>query len=181
MTKFNNHRPRRSFIKKILLAATLPGIVLLGMWAHTVGLRLTPVLSGSMRPTYPAGSLVATTEAPASRLSRGDVIAFLPPAEFRMPSSRPVMHRVVTADTVDGRLLVTTRGDANDAPDPWTLDLTGARTHRVTWSVPALGRMAAAVVSPALAVRATSLVGAMLVIAAFLAWRRPNVLEEEMC
>lgn len=174
--------PRRHrAIRSILLGAALLGIVLLGAWAHAVGIRLTPVLSGSMRPSYAAGSLVATTETPAAALRRGDVIAFVPPKEFRTPSGRPVLHRVVTADVVDGRVVVTTRGDANGAPDPWTLDLTGARVHRARWSVPVVGRVIAGIVDPALAVRAASLAGAALVIGAVFVWRRSTAVERQPC
>lgn len=161
--------------RRLFIAFLLLGMLALGAWAHVVGVRLTPVLSGSMGSAYATGSLAVTREVASSTVRVGDVIAFRPPVAFPTPSGRPVLHRVVTAAVVDGRLQVTTRGDANPVVDPWTLDLTGERVHRARWSVPVAGRLAAAIASPALAPRAASLAGGLLVVGALLAWRRPRV------
>jgi signal peptidase I len=162
-------------VRRLFAVALVLGTLAFGVWAHAVGVRFTPVLSGSMRPAYATGSLVVTSEVASSTVRVGDVIAFRPPVAFPTPSGRPVLHRVVTAEWVDGHLQVTTRGDANPAPDAWTLDLTGGRVHRARGSVPVAGRLAAAIVSPALAVRAASLAGGLLVVGALLVWRRPRV------
>ena len=171
----------RPHLRTGLLFAVLTAVVALGAWAWTGGVRLSPVLTGSMQSSYPAGSLVLTAEAPASSVRAGDVIAFRPPPPYVTSSGRPVLHRVVTARVLDGRLLVTTRGDANPAADPWTLDLTGARIHRAHGSVPFVGRGVAAVVSPRLAVRAASVAGLLLLAGAVLVSRRPVATEDAPC
>lgn len=80
------------------------------------GWRIVPVLSGSMRNTLQPGSAVVMRTTPASHLEKGQIIGYVSP----LPGNPVVIHRIVDIDTVDGQTLVTTRGDANPADDPWT-------------------------------------------------------------
>lgn len=121
--------------------------------AHLLGLRVVPVLTGSMTPYAPAGSLVLTAPVRGEAVRVGDVVAFVPPAPFG--AGRPVMHRVdgigtagsasTTADGVGagagGGRSMTTRGDANAHPDPWAVALDGADLGRVVLVVPLLGHL----------------------------------------
>lgn len=73
------------------------------------------VLTGSMRPTMPPGTLVVDRAVAPAQVHVGDVITFMPrPAD---PSL--VTHRVV-AQGIDamGDRVFFTRGDANDVRDP---------------------------------------------------------------
>lgn len=69
--------------------------------------RLMVVLSGSMAPTLLAGDAVLT-RAGVTSLQEGDIVTFRRQGEL-------VTHRVVEVQA--GQLV--TRGDANNAPDPW--------------------------------------------------------------
>jgi signal peptidase len=85
-------------------------------------LRFATVLTGSMQPRIPIGSLVLARPLGAAQVRVGQVVMFKPPAPFTTPGDRPVVHRVVSVRRVDGVLALQTKGDANSAPDPWVLD-----------------------------------------------------------
>jgi signal peptidase len=95
----------------------LAGLVLTGR------LRLEPVLTGSMAPHFPAGTLVAVTPVDGHAVHVGDVVMFVPPKPYGTPTGGPIMHRVISVGHgPDGHLQLKTKGDANAAADPWVLD-----------------------------------------------------------
>jgi signal peptidase len=96
-----------------VLAALCAGI---SVWA---GYRPQPVLSGSMEPHLPVGSVTIAKRVPASSVAVGDVIT------FQRPSGGTITHRVATITERHGERVVTTKGDANPGPDPWQLKLRG--------------------------------------------------------
>lgn len=76
------------------------------------------VLSGSMEPTIPTGSMVVVErlegEADLAKVEVGDVISFMP----RPNDPTLVTHRVVsTGGKADGSTVLVTKGDANGAND----------------------------------------------------------------
>ncbi|WP_432545932.1 signal peptidase I [Kineococcus sp. SYSU DK004] len=111
---------------------------LLVLAAHLVGARVVPVLTGSMDPVFPRGSLVVTTPLAGADVRAGDVVAFRPPAPYDT-GSRPVLHRVTAVSERDGARAMTTRGDANTTADPWTVALDDADLARARWALPLLG------------------------------------------
>ena len=119
--------------------------VLLALGAATASgrVRLEPVLTGSMSPRIPVGSLVAVT--PVHDVSTGDVVMFAPPRPYGTPHDGPVLHRVVQVTRgLDGHVLARTKGDANTATDPWVLDVTASRVSELRFSSPLAGRVVAA-------------------------------------
>jgi len=134
-------RPVRTAAAALRTGLLLTALVLV-VGAHLAGVRAVPVLTGSMTPYAPAGSLVLTAPVSGAVVSVGDVVAFVPPAPYS--GDRPVMHRVAsTSDTADGRAM-TTRGDANAHDDPWTVALDGADLGRAVAVVPLLGHLVVA-------------------------------------
>ena len=116
-----------------LLAAI--GLVLSGR------VRVEPVLTGSMAPRYPTGTLVAVTPVAPQHLRVGDVVMLVPPPPYRTPTGGPVLHRVVSLRTsADGHVLLRTKGDANRAQDPWTVDASRGGVMRLRASSVAAGR-----------------------------------------
>ncbi|GAA2588071.1 hypothetical protein GCM10010399_17580 [Dactylosporangium fulvum] len=101
--------------------------------------RIEPVLTGSMDPTIPQYSLVLAVPVRANALRVGDVVVFQPPAGYLPAGGPPVMHRIVELRRQDGTLLMRTRGDANTATDPWTVDLDSSALYRVQASLPHAG------------------------------------------
>jgi signal peptidase I len=97
--------------------------------------RLLPILSGSMAPRIPTGSLVLATPEPASEIQAGDVIIFHAPAA----GHRLIAHRVVAVLEHGPRPVVQTKGDANSAPDPWQARTDGGRIWTVRREAPLLG------------------------------------------
>lgn len=78
------------------------------------GAKPFTVLTGSMEPTYPPGTLVVARETSADGLRVGDVITF----QLRSGEPRVATHRIVGIGAdADGDPLFVTRGDANDLPD----------------------------------------------------------------
>lgn len=69
------------------------------------------VVSGSMEPSIPVGSIVYSKPTDPATLSTGEVIVFMSPAH----GDTPITHRVVNNDTYTGTIV--TKGDANENMD----------------------------------------------------------------
>ncbi len=122
-----------------LIAVSLLALAGLVTTGH---LRLAPILTGSMTPKFPVGTLVAATPVAATQLRVGDVIMFVPPRPYGTPTGGPVMHRLVSVTHgPDGHLQFRTKGDANVAKDPWTLDGNAGGFARLRASSVVAGRM----------------------------------------
>lgn len=73
------------------------------------------ILTSSMEPQYPPGTLVVVRGTPVDQIGVGSVITF----QLESGRSTVVTHRVVKKSTAaDGETVFTTQGDANDGPDP---------------------------------------------------------------
>jgi signal peptidase len=113
-----------------------------GIALHLRGDEAFVVLSGSMRPGMPVGSVVVTGPVPAERIRRGDVITFHPPGRADIV----VTHRVIAIEQPAGdpQARFITRGDANPAPDPWAIPALGT-AQRLVFHLPSLGYVLAAI------------------------------------
>jgi signal peptidase len=93
------------------------------------------VLTGSMRPHYPPGTLVVVKPVDPRDVRVGDVVT------YQLESGKPevVTHRVVrVATSLDGHTTFTTQGDANDVPDDKAVRPVQVQ-GRLWYSVPYLG------------------------------------------
>jgi signal peptidase len=99
-----------------------------------LGWRLHIVESGSMRPTFPVGSLLVVEPGDASEVEAGMAMTFEDP----MQPGRLVTHRVTAVLDRPGGRFFTTRGDANTADDPAPVPARSVRGW-VRWHVPNLG------------------------------------------
>lgn len=124
---------RRIFLKIFswLIAAILiagPSIL------HSkVGIGISPILTGSMRPYANPGDVFITKLSKASDLHVGDIITVHSQATGVFYS-----HRVAKISTLSGLLRVVTKGDANSAPeiDPYMVgpnSPTSKAIFRVKW------------------------------------------------
>ncbi len=119
--------------------ASLWALVLLAGVASLVvvfHLAATPVLTGSMRPTYSPGDVIITQQVPLTELHPGQIAVFTPPGE-----TAPFAHRLTSVAGDPQHPVVTTRGDANPAPDPWHARLGGPAVPVVVGVLPAAGRV----------------------------------------
>ena len=93
-----------------------------------LGYQRYVITSGSMTGTYDRGSLVFDKVVPTSSLRAGDVITFRPPGHAGL-----VTHRIHTLTSVDGKRVLTTKGDANRVPDAWGSADPQRRAARPAW------------------------------------------------
>lgn len=117
-----------------ILAAAACMAVAVAVFALQLGVR--PVLTGSMRPDYGPGSIVITKSVPVRSLHPGMIVVFVPPGEHVA-----FAHRITSVSGNPTAPIITTKGDANKAPDPWHAQLTTATVPEVVASVPFLGRL----------------------------------------
>ena len=94
--------------------STILMVVLLALAAVLIvpvilGYTELAVLTGSMQPTIPVGSLIYVKEVEPSTLQVGDVIT------YQLEGDTMVTHRVVEVNPDEGYLV--TQGDANQDPD----------------------------------------------------------------
>ena len=113
------------------------GLELAAAGSGLVGFPTYTVLTGSMAPALPVGSLVLDETEAAAAVRPGQVITFPMPAD---PSDY-VTHRVERVGAgPEGDYLVT-RGDANSVSDAWRVPAAG-QVGRVILDLPLAGYLA---------------------------------------
>src|SRR5438876_5347927 len=121
----------------VLCAIAVVGAVLVVV-SRLAAYQTYVVRGGSMAPAIPRGALVFVQPVPARDLKVGDVVSYRRPEE----PGQVITHRIVAARPLDAAgtngLVIRTRGDANDIPDPWEVQLLGT-AWRVAVGVPLLG------------------------------------------
>src|SRR5712691_3183354 len=134
----------RDWAVRILLAAALTALVVVGLGPATGRYRLATVLSGSMGRGMPVGSVAVLVPVRPADVRVGDVITFQAPTADR----HAVTHRVVEIVEPGPHPLLRTKGDANSVPDPWEARLTGSPAWRRVAVVPGVGNVIRALRSP---------------------------------
>lgn len=122
---------------------------LIGIAALTALTRLGPLLGyevfvirgASMEPGIPLGSLVVASRTDPRDLALGDIVS------FRTSSGKVVTHRILGITEDAGERLVSTGGDASDAPDPTPVPH-GAIVGVVRVHLPILGYLLAMLAQP---------------------------------
>ncbi len=93
----------------LVLQTTLQGEVSL------FGYRLYYIVTGSMEPTIPVGSLIVVKLDEDTLYEVGEVITFV--SQDAAISGYANTHRVVAVEEIDGGTYYTTKGDANNSAD----------------------------------------------------------------
>jgi signal peptidase I len=91
--------------------------------------------SDSMRPAIRAGDLLISLEEPVATIRRGQIVSFVDPGLH----GRLITHRVIAVHAAGARIHVVTRGDANAAPESWSVPRQGL-VKRLVLRIPGLGR-----------------------------------------
>ncbi len=112
-------------VAHVVLRGVLGGVVtfsvlvllFLGLLPRTGWYRPMTVLSGSMSPSFRAGDLVIVRPKATKDIRVGDVITYNIPVGDRHVQSHRIVHILRQSDR---RLVFRTKGDSNDAIDPWT-------------------------------------------------------------
>jgi signal peptidase I len=141
----SRHRRRRRIVDVLTTVAFVVALVIasLMLLPAVLGYRRYVIVSGSMEPTIPTGSVVYDEIVPVDELEVGDVITFVPPPEFHI--SEPVTHRIVDIEigsessNAPGEPILTTKGDANPGPDGWSVVLDEPEQPRVAHHLPWVG------------------------------------------
>lgn len=120
-----------------LMTGLLCVIVLIGAAAIVVpavtGSTALTVMTSSMEPAYPAGTLVVVRPTEVNEITPGDVLTY----QLRSGDPTLVTHRVTEQHrTADGGYLFVTQGDANPSPDPGfvrEVQLRGTVWYAIPW------------------------------------------------
>lgn len=124
------------------------------------GYQLFTVVSGSMEPEIPVGSLVCIKESEPQEAQAGDVIAFYGAGN----SEVIVTHRVVENHVIMGELI--TKGDANQTNDMKPVEYDDF-IGKVAVSIPKMGMIAQIFTSFEGKIAAGGVIGMALVLHAF--------------
>lgn len=115
----------------VIVAVLMVGVRLLGLQVYTV-------LSGSMEPEYPVGSLVYVREVDTATLEVGDVIT------FKLSEETTATHRIIdiVRDENNPQLVrYQTKGDNNDVTDGMLLEPANV-IGKVIFKLPYMGYLA---------------------------------------
>ena len=98
------------------------------------GTALT-VLTSSMEPKYPAGTLIVTRPTPVDQIRVGDVLTY----QIHSGSPAVISHRVITRSiSTDGTTSFITQGDNNSDPDAAPVQAVQAK-GTLWYAIPLLG------------------------------------------
>jgi signal peptidase len=104
---------------------------------NVFGYRALTVVSGSMEPTLETGSVVIDDVISPLEARPGDILTFNDPERNRM-----LTHRLRSMRVQGGMAHMVTQGDANDAPERWSVPVKG-EVGRVAYHLPKLGYLRA--------------------------------------
>jgi signal peptidase I len=150
----------------VLVVAVVLPFTTFAVASWLMGWQLQPVLSASMTPTFPVGSLLVVGPIDPSEVRPGMAITFDDPGQ----PGRMVTHRVI-ATAPGERLAFETQGDASAHADPFPVPARSVRGE-VLWHVPGLGHAVHALRWPTGFVLLVVVPGLALAVGEVRAWRR---------
>jgi signal peptidase len=165
-------------VLRAVLASTVLFFLAVGVGPRTGTYRTATVLTGSMRPEMPPGSLVVLVPVDASTIKVGDVITF----EAPVPGHPVVTHRIVRIVEPGEHPVVQTKGDANASRDPWDARISSSPVWRRVAVVPMAGTLINELRSPLLHQLTVYAVPALLFLAWLSSiWSRKPAAEDSAC
>ena len=114
------------------------GLIAIVTLPSAFGYQSLTVVSGSMEPTLGTGSVVIDKVISPAEARPGDILTFQDPVR-----PRQLTHRLQKVRVEGDTFYMVTLGDANDAPERWTVPRDG-RIGRVVAHLPKLGYVRAA-------------------------------------
>ena len=125
----------RNVLSWTLMLAMLALLVITILIPAVAGAERFTVLTGSMDPTYPPGTLIVVDPVEQDELGVGAAITY----QLRPGEPEVVTHRIISAaQSARGIRTYITQGDANDIPDEKPVVYEQIR-GRVWYSIPYLG------------------------------------------
>ena len=117
----------------------------LAVGPHVFGYRTMTMLTASMAPEIEPGDVTIVTPLAVKDVTEDMIITYHIPVD----DHRVVSHRVVAVEHgPDGSVTVQTKGDANEAADPWRATLKGDTAWQVQAVVPEIGHVIKALRTP---------------------------------
>jgi signal peptidase I len=162
--------PTRRFLARVLpwavrgiVAVAIVAFAGLAVGPHVLGYRTMTMLTASMAPSIDPGDVTVVTPLAVSDVTEGMVITYhIPIGEHQL-----ITHRVVSVEHgADGSVTVQTKGDNNEAVDPWSATLEGDTAYQVRAVIPEIGHVIHALRTPAVA--STLVYGAPVLVAGWL-------------
>lgn len=156
-----------------LLAGAVVLLVLLVAIPRLTGSVTYTVLTGSMEPSYPPGTVIVVRPTPGGDLRAGDVITFQP----KSGNPAVITHRIVSIfyDGKGQRRFIT-KGDANKVQDETQL-VDGQIRGKLIYAVPFLGKVTSLLPGSARSIALYAIVGGLIVYAL---WMWGNGIRERM-
>ena len=157
---------RARLVSSIVLGGVVLAILLVTA-TMALGLeRFTVIDSGSMRPTLNPGDVAVLTSERSADLAAGQIVAFHPPGEPRLT----VVHRVRSIRLTAGGVIIRTKGDANNASDPWRAKIAdGSTVWRESLRLPRIGYLVVRIQQPYVRMGVLTAM-LMLVVSLLLGW-----------
>lgn len=155
----------RVLVWTVLLALVLV-LVAAVLLPRVAGATPYTVLTGSMQPDYPAGTLVVVKPVEVEDIAVGDVITY----QLESGEGTVVTHRVVSVGSSvsgSGERVLRTQGDANDVADQDTVREVQVK-GRLWYAVPYLGHVNASLSGSTRQVLSTGVVSVLLAYAAWM-------------
>jgi signal peptidase len=112
----------KQVISALIVIALISPVFVSPVVALFIGGHFSVIMTGSMEPTIPVGSIVTIKKVNPEDVKVGDIITF-------KAGESTVMHRVIDKIVENGSYYFRTKGDANEVPDPWIVkpeDICGA-------------------------------------------------------
>lgn len=102
----------KEIISVLIAAALLTPAIIYAIPFIVDGYYSSVIMSGSMEPAIPVGSIVVTQKIDVDNVKAGDIIVF-------QRSDSKTLHRVIDKIVENDSYYFKTKGDANEDPDPW--------------------------------------------------------------
>jgi signal peptidase I len=119
----------------LMYVAALAVVIVAMVVPALLGMSRYVITGGSMTGTIAKGSIIYCDLTPTDQLRVGDIITFRPPGY-----ESTLTHRII--DIVpgqDGRSVYRTKGDFNEAADPWSVHLVEPQQARYVFHIPYVG------------------------------------------
>jgi signal peptidase len=95
--------------------------------------RAVVVLSGSMEPAFSPGDVLIERSVEPRKVEIGQIVTFHEPGTNRM-----LTHRVRSVESRGTKLVITTKGDADNGVQRWSIDA-GGELGQPVWRIPTIG------------------------------------------
>lgn len=135
---------RRVFtLAATVVSAGLVALMAVALLSSILGYRMLVVRSDSMAPALRAGDVIVTRLQRPGSVGVDAIVTFADHSR----GGKLVTHRVVARERADGLINFTTRGDANDGEEHWSVASDG-RVGQLALRVPRIGFAVGAVMDP---------------------------------